>query len=151
MATIKKESHIRSILKGISWRLIATTDTLLVVLFITCLLGECSLENAIKIGAAEFLIKLVIYYMHERIWQYKGRGKHITKSQTLYKTIVWRIIATTTTFIISGAVLNGFNEIALFIALTELITKFVLYYFHERLWLTIPLGRIRDYVKNIFA
>jgi uncharacterized membrane protein len=149
MAAINKESHIRSILKGVSWRVIATTDTLLVVLFVTCLLGDCSLENAIKIGLTEFLIKLIIYYVHERIWQYKRRGTDITKSQTLYKTIVWRIIATTTTFLISGAVLNGFNEIALFIALTELITKFVLYYFHERLWLTIPLGRIRDYVKKI--
>ena len=36
--------------------------------------------------------------------------------------------------------LNDFNEIALFIALLELISKFILYYVHERIWIKIPLG-----------
>ena len=146
----KKESHIRSILKGISWRFIATTDTILIVLLITCLMGACSVENALKIGLIEFVIKLAIYYFHERIWQQFRKGVTISKQQTLYKTISWRIIATTTTFIISGAILEQFNEIALFIALTELITKFVLYYFHERLWLKLPLGKIRNYIYAKF-
>ncbi len=52
----QKESHIRSIIKGISWRIIATSDTILIVLLITCLYGNCSLENALKIGAIEFLV-----------------------------------------------------------------------------------------------
>lgn len=137
-------------MKGISWRIIATTDTILVVLLVTCLTGNCSLENALKIGFAEFLIKLLIYYVHERIWLNFRNGDTVTTRQTLYKSISWRIIATTTTFIISGTILNNFDEVALFIALTELITKFVLYYFHERLWLRLPLGRIRNYVLNLF-
>lgn len=145
MGNYKQESHIRSLLKGISWRVIATTDTILIVLLVTCLTGNCSIENALKIGAAEFLIKLFIYYLHERIWQNFRNGTEISSRQTLYKTITWRLIATTTTFLISGAVLNGFDEIALFIAMLELITKFALYYFHERLWLKLPLGRIRNY------
>lgn len=136
----KRASHLRSILKGISWRFVATTDTILVVLFITCLFGQCSIENALKIGFAEFILKLGIYYFHERIWErYREEGP-ITPKRTLYKTITWRIVATTTTFLISSAVLDSFNEVALFIALTELITKFALYYFHERLWLKLPLG-----------
>ena len=51
-------------------------------------------------------------------------------------------------FIISGTILNAFDEIALYIALTELFSKFVLYYFHERLWLKIPLGKIRNIFYN---
>ncbi len=145
MKRYKHESHIRSVLKGISWRFIATTDTILIVLLVTCLSGECNLEDAIKIGATEFIIKLFIYYLHERIWDYFRNEQHISGKKTLYKTITWRIIATTTTFLISGAVLNGFNEIALTIALLELISKFALYYLHERLWLKLPLGRIRNY------
>ena len=146
MATLKKSSHIRSILKGISWRVVATTDTVLVVLCITCLLGECSIENAIKIGASEFLLKLAIFYFHERIWlRYLGK-QATTNKELLYKTISWRIIATTTTFIISGIVLQGFDEVALYIALTELFTKFVLYYVHEKIWLKLPLGRIRNFL-----
>ncbi|WP_111683197.1 DUF2061 domain-containing protein [Winogradskyella tangerina] len=145
MPTYKKESHIRSILKGVSWRIVATTDTIVVVLLVTCLNGQCSLENAIKIGALEFFIKFFVYYLHERVWQNILQNKEVNKKQTLHKTISWRIIATTMTFLISGTILETFDEIAMFIALTELFTKFVLYYLHERLWLKLPLGKVRQF------
>ena len=145
MAAYNKESHIRSFIKGISWRVVATTDTILIVLLITCLTGNCSIDDAIKIGVAEFLIKFIVYYIHERIWQNLLKNVEVTSRKTLYKTISWRAIATTMTFIISGTVLNAFDEIALYIALIELFTKFALYYFHEKLWLKVPLGRIRNY------
>ena len=134
------ESHERSIVKGISWRIIATTDTFLVVFFITCMLDQCSVENALKIGVIEFFLKLLIYYTHERVWLQFIKSFIFSKQQSLLKTISWRLLATTTTFLISGTVLNEFNEIALFIALLELISKFILYYFHERIWIRIPLG-----------
>lgn len=148
MGKYKQESHARSLLKGISWRIVATIDTILIVLFITCLNGNCSLDHAIKIGAAEFLIKLLVYYFHERLWQLILKGKDVTSKDTLFKTISWRVVATTMTFIISGAILNAYNEIALYIAITELFTKFVLYYLHERLWLKLPLGKVRNIFKK---
>ena len=145
MAEYKHESHLRSLLKGVSWRFIATSDTILIVLLVTCLTGHCSVENALKIGAAEFLIKLFVYYVHERIWDYFRRTSNISTFRLIYKTLTWRTVATTTTFLISGAILESFNEVALSIAILELITKLVLYYLHERLWLRLPLGRIRNY------
>jgi len=149
MGVYKHESHLRSLLKGISWRIIASTDTVLIVLFVTCATGNCSIGDALKIGAAEFLVKFLIYYLHERVWQKVRNIEAVSSRPTLYKTISWRIIATSMTFLISGTVLNSFDEIALFIALLELITKFALYYFHERLWLRLPLGRIRNYFFRI--
>ncbi len=143
----KEESHIRSLLKGISWRVVATTDTVLIVLFITCISGKCSIESAVEIGLIEFVVKLSIYYVHERIWQKIARNKQVSKKLTLFKTISWRAIATTTTFIISGVVLDDF-EGAIYISLIELFTKFALYYFHERLWLKMPLGKIRRLFFN---
>jgi len=148
MTKYKQESHARSLLKGISWRIIATSDTILIVLLITCLNGNCSIDHAIKIGAAEFLIKFLVYYLHERIWQFTLRDKIVTSRETLYKTISWRLVATTMTFVISGAILDSYNEIALYIAITELFTKFALYYLHERMWIKLPLGRIRKYFKK---
>lgn len=145
-AIYKKSSHLRSLLKGISWRFVALTDTILVVLFVTCFMGECSLEDALKIGASEFLLKLAIYYFHERVWLKILEKQATSNNEILRKTISWRIVATTTTFIISGLVLNdGFGQVALYIALCELFTKFILYYFHEKLWLKLPLGRIRNF------
>ena len=145
MGNYKTESHLRSLVKGISWRIVATSDTILVVLFITCITGDCSIDNALKIGVSEFLIKYIIYYFHERAWQPVLVKGGFTPRKILYKTISWRLIATTMTFIISGTILNAFDKIALYIALTELFTKFALYYLHERVWLMLPLGRIRKF------
>ena len=146
MATYKRESHLRSLLKGISWRVIATIDTIAIVLIITCLNGSCSLQNAIEIGLIEFAFKFFIYYAHERFWQSALKDGVVSQRETLYKTISWRLIATAMTFVISGTILNAFDEIALYIALTELFTKFALYYLHERLWLKLPLGKIRNLI-----
>jgi len=146
MPVIKKSSHARSILKGISWRIIATTDTILVVLCVTCLLNQCSFENAFKIGASEFLLKLAIFYFHERLWLNRLGKQASTRKEIIYKSISWRLIATVTTFIISGIILQSFDEIALYIAMTELFTKFILYYIHEKIWLQLPLGKIRNFL-----
>lgn len=138
------ESHTRSILKGLSWRFVATLDTVLVVLLITTIMGEPSLSIALKIGASEFLLKLFVYYAHERFWD-RFRPVVVKPSFTLKKSISWRLVATTMTFLISGVVLASFNQVALSIALVESVSKFVLYYFHERLWLRIPLGHVRHW------
>ena len=146
MSDYKKESHLRSLIKGMSWRIIATSDTILVVLAITCMTGNCSLGNALKIGFIEFFIKFIFYYGHERLWQgvlFHGKVAH---KQIVYKTISWRMIAMTITFLISGSVLDAFDQIALYIAITETFTKLALYYFHEKLWLKLPLGRIRKLI-----
>ena len=130
MSKHTQESHIRSLLKGLSWRIIATTDTILVVLLVTCLSGDCSINQAVTIGAIEFLIKYVVYYVHERLWQSRFVKAIVVQKELLWKTISWRCVATAMTFIISGSILDAFDEIALYIALTELFTKFVLYYLH---------------------
>ncbi|MFT5891093.1 MAG: putative membrane protein [Dokdonia sp.] len=149
MTQYKEESHARSLLKGIVWRIIATGDTILLVLVFTCLSGVCSTEDALAIAGIDFIIKLVLYYLHERLWQ-KRREIIVSKKETLYKSISWRIIATAILFVISGVVLESYSGIALFIAVAELITKFVLYYFHERLWLRLPLGYFRNRIFKKF-
>lgn len=59
-----KESHLRSVLKGLSWRFIATGTTMTIAYFMT---GE--IGTAAKIGGIEFVLKFFIYYLHERTWQ----------------------------------------------------------------------------------
>ena len=59
-----RESHIRSILKTFTWRILATTTTVTIAYFI---FGD--IENALKVGGIEFFAKMVIYYLHERAWQ----------------------------------------------------------------------------------
>ena len=57
------ESPMRSVLKGLTWRLVATFTTVLIAF---CLTGEQGL--ALQIGAFEFVAKLAVYYLQERAW-----------------------------------------------------------------------------------
>ncbi|MFT5031226.1 MAG: putative membrane protein [Candidatus Binatia bacterium] len=62
-ATIIRESPLRSALKGFTWRIIATTTTIVIALIVT---GD--IKPALKIGAVEFVAKFAVYYLHERAW-----------------------------------------------------------------------------------
>ena len=59
--------------------------------------------------------------------------------RSLVKTITWRILATTDTFLISWIITGGFDWAGM-IAGVEIITKMFLYYFHERGWNRIVWG-----------
>lgn len=64
-----KESRMRSLIKGITWRILGTIDTIVISYFITG-----SWTFAFSIGSIEVISKVVLYYFHERIWQMLPRG-----------------------------------------------------------------------------
>ena len=149
MKKYTNESVLRSLLKSFSWRIIAITDTILTVFIITCVLGDCGVKNALTIGALEFSIKFVSYYIHERIWLTIQFKRRFGVTRTLFKTFSWRVIATVITFIVAGEILNSQDNAALYIAGIEIFTKSLLYFMHERIWLNLQLGKIRTLVKKI--
>lgn len=66
------EKNVRSIAKSISWRIAATlTTTLLVFLF------TGNLTVSIGVGAIEFLVKIALYYLHERMWNISNFGRKV--------------------------------------------------------------------------
>lgn len=60
--------------------------------------------------------------------------------RSLLKTISWRVIGTLDTILISWLI-TGAMTLALSIGTIELISKMVLYFFHERLWNQIKWGK----------
>jgi uncharacterized membrane protein len=66
---IKKESHTRSIVKAASWRLLATLTTIVLVWIV---FGDH--WKALMVGWIELVLKIVIYYGHERAWLCIGWG-----------------------------------------------------------------------------
>ncbi|MFK2819507.1 DUF2061 domain-containing protein [Flavobacteriaceae sp. LMIT009] len=56
------------------------------------------------------------------------------------KTISWRIVGTADTVIISW-LLTGTLTLALSIGAIELVSKMILYFFHERAWNQIKWGK----------
>ena len=64
------ESHIRSIVKAISWRIGGTAVTFILVWLLS---GE--LRLAAQIGLADTFIKIGAFYVHERLWDKVGLGR----------------------------------------------------------------------------
>ncbi|EJF07455.1 adenylylsulfate kinase ApsK [Thiovulum sp. ES] len=58
-----RDSNVRSIVKGISWRFVATTTTVVIVYFF---FGR--LDLAIFAGIIETVLKVALYWFHERVW-----------------------------------------------------------------------------------
>lgn len=63
----------RSIVKALSWRITATVTTILIVLLFT---GKLLL--ALSVGLVELVVKLLLYYVHERAWNRLRWGRKST-------------------------------------------------------------------------
>ncbi len=81
---MERESRTRSILKALTWRLIASATTFTLAFFIFSGTGcEDVLAKSSIVAVLEFTFKLAIYYLHERAWQMVPRGsiRHVFKKE----------------------------------------------------------------------
>ncbi|MBX7041863.1 MAG: DUF2061 domain-containing protein [Ignavibacteria bacterium] len=138
-----------SLLKGISWRIIGTLDTILLSFIFT---GKLNL--AVKIGGIELFTKIFLYYVHERVWGKLKVGRQSIASggvisyedkhwRSVAKGISWRVIGTLDTIVIAYLVTGQITQ-AFEIGFTEVFTKMFLFYLHERLW-----NKITRYKKDL--
>ena len=63
----------------------------------------------------------------------------VKRKRHIAKTFTWRIVGTIDTMLL-GWLISGNPLIGLKIGLLELISKMVLYYFHERIWYKSKFG-----------
>ncbi len=76
-----KESNSRSLIKTISWRALATITTAVLVLIFT---GRWGI--ALAIGGIEVVVKIILYFFHERLWNRISYGKKQKKPSVLWFT-----------------------------------------------------------------
>jgi uncharacterized membrane protein len=129
---MSKKLYKRHIAKAITWRLIGTVDTIL----LSWLISGNPLTG-LKIGGAEVVTKMILYYIHERVW-FKINITE-SKKRHLFKTITWRIVGTMDTMLLAW-IISGNPLMGLSIGFAEVLTKMVLYYVHERTWYKIDFG-----------
>ena len=60
---LKNPSVKRHILKTITWRIVGTIDTVVIGWLISG-----NLMFGLKIGGIEIITKMILYFIHERIW-----------------------------------------------------------------------------------
>jgi uncharacterized membrane protein len=63
-----KKSRIRHVAKTITWRIIASGTTLALALIFAV-----PMETATTIVLVGFFLKMLFYYLHERVWFKYGR------------------------------------------------------------------------------
>ncbi|MEM3551558.1 MAG: DUF2061 domain-containing protein [Candidatus Bathyarchaeia archaeon] len=64
------EKPVRSLVKAISWRIVATLTTILLVFIFS---RDWTLGGIV--GISELIMKTVVYYFHERFWNLIKFGK----------------------------------------------------------------------------
>ena len=67
--------------------------------------------------------------------------------KSIMKSVSWRIVGTIDTMLISY-IITGRMTVALSIGSVEVLTKTVLYYFHERLWAHIHKIKLKLWMKS---
>lgn len=65
-----KETHLRSFIKGVTWRIFGTVSTILISFLVTK-----DIRIAGTIGGLEFITKILLFYFHERLWGVINFGK----------------------------------------------------------------------------
>ena len=146
---MKDKTYKRHIAKAVTWRIIGTLDTIILAWIISG-----SPTTGLKVGFAEVITKMVLYYFHERLWfkikiGVKKNGDD-SKRRHLAKTFSWRFIGTLDTMLLAWFI-TGNPMTGLKIGMAEVITKMILYYLHERAWYKVDYGlenRRSKEVKN---
>jgi uncharacterized membrane protein len=136
-----KDNKARSLVKGISWRVIGTLDTFLLAYFF---LGDIRL--AAPIAITEVLTKIGLYFLHERMWNiisWGRKGSRTAHLRSVVKGISWRFFGSVDTMLVS-LIFSGNPWSAFKIGASEVITKIFLYYLHERIWARVKWGRVYD-------
>ena len=126
--------------KAITWRVVGTLDTMLLAWIIS---GDAYI--GLKIGIFEVITKLILYYLHERIW-FKWHIPNSNKRHLL-KTFSWRLVGSIDTFLLAW-IISGNPMTGMKISFAEVLTKLVLYYFHERIWYTFKFGLEKNKMKR---
>ncbi len=155
----------RHIIKAISWRIVGTLDTWIISWFLLTYIGEIPLfevnidpnvklrasKAASFIAVLELISKTVLYYFHERIWYNITWINIRQKYRHIIKTFSWRLIGAVDTILLVFIVFyfmfsstEGAASIAVSMFSIEIITKMILYYFHERIWFVSNYGVIKN-------
>jgi len=147
---IQKRRHIA---KTLTWRIIGTIDTFLISTFLIHYINDVNyVDSALQggwIAGLEIITKIILYYFHERFW-YALNWIESSQVRHIIKTISWRFVGAIDTimlvfivFYFTTGTIKDAPEVAISIFSIEIITKMVLYYIHERIWITSNWGVIK--------
>lgn len=137
------ETHLRSLAKVVSWRVLLTASHIINTFIITG-----SLIAGLKVAGLAAVINSVLFWLHERLWNLAdwNRQQHdkLTFSEgqprSLSKIITWRVLITASNFFIPFFVTGSWGSAALFVGMATVVNM-LLFWGHERVWNRVNWGK----------
>lgn len=130
------EMHRRSLAKTITVRICFTLSHLLNGFIVTG-----TLIAAAQIASVATLINMFLFWAHERVWNWfqwnrKPEDDRFFKDghpRTISKSITWRLLITTSNFLIPYLLTGSIGKALAFLTLATIFNA-IIYYTHERVW-----------------
>lgn len=138
------EKRPRTLVKVITWRILLTASH-----FVNALIVTGSIALGIKIAGWSLVINSILYWLHERIWNWFQWNKHSHDNRffkdghprTTSKMITWRVIVNFSNFFIPYFATGSWAQAGAFFTFA-VIVNMVLYYGHERIWNMVTWGKV---------
>lgn len=138
-----EETHLRTIVKVISWRIFITVSHLVNAFIVTG-----SLLMGLKIAGLALVINSTIFWIHDRAWNYfqwnrkKDPRLEFSEGQTrsVSKIVTWRILITFSNFLIPFIITGSWGSAAIFAGMATVINM-IIFWSHERFWNWIKWGK----------
>jgi len=130
------EMHRRSLAKTITVRICFTLSHLLNGFIVTG-----TLAAAAQIASVATLINMFLFWAHERVWNWfqwnrKPADDRFFKDghpRTISKSVTWRLLITTSNFLIPYLLTGSIGKALAFLTLATIFNA-IIYYTHERIW-----------------
>jgi len=137
------EKHPRTIIKTISWRVLLTISH-----FVNGFIVTGSIAIGLKIAGWSLVINSVLYWFHERIWNWIQWNKKPSDNlffldghpRTTTKMITWRVIVNFSNFLIPYFMTGSLGKAGAFFTIA-VIVNMTLFYIHERIWNRVKWGK----------
>lgn len=129
------ETISRSVAKTLSWRVLLTISHT-----VNGYLATGSIAFGLQIAGLATIINSVLYWVHERSWNATGWSRRLSDRvfsdshpRSLAKIASWRVLITSSNFVIPFIITGNWGQAALFTGLATVVNM-VLYWSHERVW-----------------
>lgn len=136
-----KENNKRTIARTISYRF-----WVMVSFFVTGFIFSMPLDAIVKLSIAGWTIGLVLYFIHEKIWDrfnlWKD-GYYDRHARTAGKTISWRLLSVVAVWVI-GLFVGVSTEQSFAYSLVSNAMFLGIHYIHERIWNTYNWGKMES-------
>jgi uncharacterized membrane protein len=141
MTGIVKETHMRTTVKAVVYRLFSV----LLAIAITLSYGA-TLAQALTFGAIALVWGLAWFYLFDRLallisWHRDEQGKD-TRTRSVVKSILYRIGALTFSAMLGRMMFLDSNLTAILMAFTQFLLNISVYFLLERIWNEVVWGKI---------